>query len=185
MVLPTEVITVCEYLFMKTITLMLLLFTSVSSSFAADNARHAQNDNIREAVFRYQFDHARPSQKESAKVYFMAVAEADEADGDGPEEFLPLPLGDKRHDPSDALMSRFKEHMPPVRKNSALQARQQDAKPGLRFRVTTINWKSDTEVQVSGGHDDAWSASWTTFTVRKENGKWKVAKAELQRAIVA
>jgi hypothetical protein len=54
----------------------------------------------------------------------------------------------------------------------------------VRFRVTSIKWLSDEGVEVEGGYDDAWSASWTRFTLGKENGKWRVLKAELKRAFV-
>ena len=167
---------------MKTVAVMLLLLTCVSTGFAADSLRQAQNDDIREAVFRYQIDNARPSQKEKAEVYFLAVAGTE---NDDPPTFLPLPLGDERHDPSDELMHRLNPNKPPLLRNSALRTRDNNPKRGLRFRVTTIKWISAEEVEVKGGHDDYWSTEWKTFTVRKENGKWKVTKAELKRAVVA
>jgi hypothetical protein len=163
----------------KTIASILLFLTSILPGVTAENLRQAQLDDIREAVFRYQLEHARASQKEHREVYFFAVAEKD-----GRDEFLPLPLGNKRHNPSEDLMSRFKEHKPAIRKNSDLQIRRKDPKRGLRFRATKIQWLSDTEAKVDGGYDDAWGASWATFTVIKENGKWRVISSELKKAWV-
>ncbi len=50
----------------------------------------ANEDDIREAVFRYQFAHNASAQQQGAKVYFLSLAE------------------DK--DPSDRFMLRFKDH---------------------------------------------------------------------------
>src|SRR6516162_9199831 len=43
---------------MKLITGLLVLFTSALLGFASDAARESQVDDVREAVFRYQFDHS-------------------------------------------------------------------------------------------------------------------------------
>lgn len=57
--------------------------------------------------------------------------------------------------------------------------RRQERK-ALIFRVTSIKWKSDTEVDVSGGYYEAGlSASGNTYTVKKEKGKWKVTNDKM------
>jgi hypothetical protein len=46
---------------------------------------------------------------------------------------------------------------------------------GLLFHVSKVVWKSDTEVEVKGGYyERGLSSSANTYTVKKENGKWKV-----------
>lgn len=170
---------------MKTIRLFsaLLAFVMAGCASVTDVPREidTQIDDIREVVFRYQFDHATSNHKENA-VYFLAVANS-ESEGRGAS--FPLPLGDRRHDPSDQLMARFRDQRPPVRKNSELHSRATRLPPhGLRFRVTDLKWISETEVEGKGGHDDAWSASWVTFTVEKESGKWTVVRATLKGAWV-
>ena len=171
---------------MKTIRLLSLILTFVLVGCAivpdAQQKRDAQFDDIREAVFRYQFEHATSNHKENA-VCFLAVADS-EFEPRGAS--WPLPLGDRRHDPSDRLMAELKDQNPPVRKNSELRSRAMRLPPhGLRFRVTEIKWFSETEVEVKGGHDDAWSASWITFNVKKENGKWMVVRATFKGSWVA
>ena len=58
----------------------------------------AEKDNIREAVFRYQFEHNASGQQQNAKVYFLSL--------------------DKGADPNKAFMLRFRDHNPPVKKRS-------------------------------------------------------------------
>lgn len=158
---------------------ILLFVASSLTVLAADDIREAQSDDIRYAVIRYQIDNARLNQKENVKLYYLAVAEKDVPPKREPPPRLPLPLGDKRHDPSEALISRFENHQPPMLKNSALKQHEKSySKRGVRFRATRIVWKSNDEVEVDGGYDDAWSALWTTFTVRKVDGRWRVLEAE-------
>src|SRR5262245_40254773 len=104
---------------MKTVRLhsLLLAFVLLGCAGIPDTS-DARFDDIREAVFRYQFDHATPNHRENA-VYFLAVADSEsKAKGS-----WPLPLGDRKHDPSDGLMARFNDQRPPVQKNSAMHSR--------------------------------------------------------------
>ena len=170
---------------MKSLRNILLLVASSLTVWPADDIREAQSDDIRYAVIRYQIDNARLNQKENVKVYYLAVAEKDAPPKREPPPQLPLPLGDKRHDPSDALIGRFENHQPPMLKNSALkQHAKAPSKRGVRFRATRIEWKSNEEVEVDGGYDDAWSAAWTTFAVRKMDGKWQVMKAQVKHSFI-
>ena len=145
---------------------LLVAFTSVG--MAADQARQLQEEDIREAVFRWQFDNNVSGQQKRAKVYFLAV-------------------GEKSGDPSDELLKRFADHQPPVRKRSACTADagkgvldKRTGEQGLLFRVTNIKWKSDTEVEVEGGYYEAGlSASGNLYTLKKEQGKWKVVNDKL------
>jgi hypothetical protein len=144
---------------------LFLLYLFASLGFAADTTRHGAEDAIREAVFRWQFDHNISGQQQKAQVYFLSI-------------------GEKGGDPSDAFMKRFADRKPPVRKKSACTADaykgvwdKQTGEEGLILRVTNIKWNSDTEVEVTGGFYAAGaSASGNTYTLKKEKGKWKVTK---------
>ena len=48
-------------------------------------------------------------------------------------------------------------------------------RPLYIFRVGSIEWKSDIEVEVGGGYyASGWGASGNTYTLKKVNGKWQV-----------
>ena len=138
---------------MKVIAPLFLLCAFSSLGFAADNVRESQTDDIREAVFRWQFDHNASSQQKKAQAYFLGVGDRD--------------------DPTDEFMKRFANHKPPVRKASACSADagkgvrdKKTGEKGLIFRVRKIEWKSDTEVEVQGGYyEGGLSASSNTYTV--------------------
>jgi hypothetical protein len=147
----------------RTVWCVLFLFCLAFVSLAADTSRLSQEDDIREAVFRHQFEHNASGQQKSAHDYFLAI-------------------GEKNADPSDEFMKRFAHNKPPVRKASACRGdssgwivNKRTGKHGLLFRVASITWISDTEVKVWGGYDEAnLSSSGNTYTVNKENGQWKV-----------
>jgi hypothetical protein len=153
---------------MKTTAYFFLLFAFTSLGLAADKTRDSQTDDIREAVFRWQFDHNASGQQTNAQVYFLEV-------------------GEKGGDPTDEFMKRFADHKPSVRKVSASSASagkgvldKKTGEKGLIFRVTSIEWKSDTEVDVSGGYYEAGlSASGNTYTLKKDKGKWKVTNDKM------
>jgi hypothetical protein len=150
---------------MRNIASLLLLCAFVLVGIAADNVRENDDEDIHEAVFRWQFDHNTSGQQKKAKVYFLEA-------------------GKKGGDPSDALLRRFAANQPPVRKRSECDP---DAGPGvvdkrtgergLLFRVSSIRWKSDVEVEARGGfYESGLSASRNLYTLKKEEGKWKVTK---------
>jgi hypothetical protein len=153
---------------MKIIIHFLLLFMCSSLCLAADQARESQTDDIREAVFRWQFDHNASGQQANTYVYFLAV-------------------GEKDGDPSDEFIKRFSGHKPSVRKVSACSADarkgvldKKTGERGLIFRIRSIDWKSDTEVDAQGGYYEAGdSASGNTYTLKKEKGKWKVTNDKM------
>ncbi|MEJ2444831.1 MAG: hypothetical protein P8Y42_15525 [Exilibacterium sp.] len=124
---------------MKTIASFLLLFVFSSVGFTATDALKNQEDDIRETVFRWQFEHNASGQQQKAKAYYLQIGEKD--------------------DPSDVFIKRFDEHKPPVRKASACTADaingvrdKKTGEKGLLFRATSIEWKSATEVKMKGGY---------------------------------
>jgi hypothetical protein len=148
---------------MKTIAQLFLLLAFTSLGFAADKTRAIQTDDIREAVFRWQFDHNASGQQTNAHAYFLSI-------------------GHKGDDPTEEFIKRFADHKPPVRKVSAGTADagksvfdKKTGEKGLLFHVTSIEWKSDTQVEVKGGYYEAGqSGSGNTYTLKRETSKWKV-----------
>jgi len=152
---------------MKTVARLFLFIAFVSLGFAADKSRQIQTDDIREAVFRWQFEHNSSYQQQNAGVYFLEV-------------------GENEGDPSDEFIKRFAGNKPPVRKRSECSVStggvfdKKTREKGLVFRATKIKWKTDTEVDVKGGYNEhGLSASGNTYTLKKENGKWKVVNDKM------
>ena len=149
---------------MKTIVALFTLLPFAYFGYAADRTREGQIDDIREAVFRYQFDHIKPQEKD-AQLYVLGV-------------------GASCSDPSDEFLKRFAGHQPPVKKASAsdwVQDRGRiDKETGgkaLMFCAHSIAWISDTDVEVSGAHYSSMVAQiGDYFTVKREDGKWKVTE---------
>lgn len=126
--------------------------------------RAAEEDNIREAVFRYQFEHNGSGQQQKANAYCLSIL-----------------LDQKKSDPSYDFMKRFDGHKPPVRKASECHSTKVEVvenrtgKSALIFSVSSITWVSETEVTVGGGYEEAnLSSSGSTYTVKKQGGKWTV-----------
>jgi hypothetical protein len=126
----------------------------------------ADEDDIREAVFRYEFAHNASGQQQNAKLYFLSV--------------------DKDKDPSDAFISRFKDHKPPVKKRSRATGEfevidKETGERGLIFRATTIKQLSEDKVEVDGGYYEAGlSSSGNTYAVERKDHKWVVTKDEMR-----
>jgi len=151
----------------------LLLFVAATACLGAQKSSRAKaEDDIREAVFRYQFTHncwGRPE-----KVYFLSV-------------------NDK--DPSKAFMRRFRGHKPPVkpvskcridknlvpgRPKTAVIDRETGDR-GLIFKTEKIKWLNATKVAVEGGYyADGRGASGNTYTVEMKKGRWVVTKDDMK-----
>ena len=153
---------------MKTIPRLFIVLAFASLGVAADKAREDQENDIREAVFRYQFHHYNPPLQKTAGAYYLGV-------------------GEKITDPSDEFMKRFTDHKPPVRKISTVHYvpdkgifDNKTEVQGLAFIIRSLKWISDTEVEVSGKcYEGPVSATGNIYTVKKENGKWKVTKDKM------
>lgn len=76
------------------LVLMLIAF----SSLAIDSDRARQEDDIREAMFRYQFDHNELVRQPHASAYCLAIL-----------------VNGKDSEPVDAFMKRFAHHHPAFR----------------------------------------------------------------------
>lgn len=145
---------------------IVILLCFVAAGLASDGGRAAEEDNIREAVFRHQFEHNASGQQRHAHAYCLAIM-----------------TGDQHKDPSHRFMTRFSHHKPSVRKASDCHwteiqvVENRWGRSALIFFVSDITWVSDTEVTVNGGYEEGnVSSSGNTYTVVKEKGKWTVVK---------
>jgi hypothetical protein len=134
-----------------------------------DSFRFVQEQNIREVVFRYLFDHNASGQQRNALIFCLSLS------------------FDEHVDPSDEFMKRFDSHNPPVRKISdcaehpfAGVTDKRTGKRALLLRVTTIQWISEVEGEVGGGYyEGPLNASGNTFRVVRSRGQWKVVGDKL------
>jgi hypothetical protein len=150
---------------MKSILPCILFFVFASFALAAETSRDAQIDDIHEALFRHQFAH----QSQTNGVRFLSV-------------------GETGNDPSDQFLKRFADSKIPVRKVSACKHTPHNGVPvdkkkgvaGMIYSIGAIKWISDTEVETHGGcYMSKLGSDWNSYTLKKENGAWKVIKEKL------
>lgn len=156
---------VMRSLILTTIALAGFILAQATSTPRSDGAalRLAQENDIREAVFRYQFRHNASILGQKAAVYCLSI-------------------GENGADPSDEFMRRFTGLKQRVRKVSECNidsysgvVEKRTGKRGLLLGARDIKWISGTEVQVAGGYfEDGLSATHNTYTLRKTQGKWRV-----------
>lgn len=132
--------------------------TAPTSSGGSSPTRAAAEEDIAEAVFRYQFDHnASGIQKQAARYC------------------LSLP-GDRS--PGEAFLQRFQGNQPPVA--SAEECERVGGK-NLFFRVQRFDWRRDNEVWVRGGYYEGnLSSSVEAYQVVLQNGRWVVKGARME-----
>ena len=148
---------------LSVILLPLLLAASATLS-AGDGDKVREEDDIREAVLLYQFDHNASGLQNHADAYCIFVT-----------------IGEKRVDPSNEFLKRFAHHKPPVRKGSAchwskdVEVLDRIGRPALIFTISKVSWASDIEATVEGGYEEGnVSSSAESYTVKKQGGKWVV-----------
>ncbi|MFL6237835.1 MAG: hypothetical protein ACJ76N_32255 [Thermoanaerobaculia bacterium] len=143
------------------IALLLLSLSACAASAPpppSGPGRLTAETDIAEAVFRYQFEHNASAIQEKADHYCLSF----------PNE----------RSPDAAFLQRFQGNHPPV-----LSADECERKSGhdLFFRVQRLDWRSDTEVWVSGGYwEGNLSSSKESYRVRLKNGKWVVDGARME-----
>jgi hypothetical protein len=125
-------------------------------------------DDIREAVFRYQFEHGWPLEFPPV-AYFLAIEGRSRASD---------------RDPDDAFMSRFDGHQPPTLKASLVTDRviegvthRDTGERGLILRVTEITWITGAEVTVEGSiYQSGAGAEGHEYRVVLDGGRWTVVE---------
>ena len=128
----------------------------------------ASRDDIREAVFRYQFVHDWPLEF-PAEFYFLAI--------EGRSRITD-------RDPDDDFMRRFAGHQPPALKVSEVAddylngvTHKDTGGRGLIFRVTEITWVTGSEVTVEGSmYYNGVAAAGHQYRVVLDNGVWTVVE---------
>ena len=128
----------------------------------------SEEDQIREAVFRHQFEYNASGLGKAANVYFLSV--------------------EGYNDPSPLLLKQFDGHLPPVKPASASGSEPGTAQvldrdsglPGLIFWIEEIRWVSDDKVEVEGGYEEASeSGSRNVYHLRKDGGCWEVVGSQM------
>lgn len=118
-------------------------------------------DDIREAVFRYQFQQYDAKGSRNFTVY--------------------LSVGDPQG-PSDDFMKRFRKEMPFVKKSAeAVISPTEGVKNGIILIAEEVNWTHPDRAVVSGGYYIAsLGAESNLYTVQRKNGKWAVTDVRLE-----
>ena len=128
----------------------------------------SEEDQIREAVFRYQFEFNASGLGKTAGAYYLRI------EGDA--------------DPSPPLIRQFEGHLPQVKAVSASELEPGTAQvidresglPGLIFWIEEIRWLSDYEVEVEGGYEEASeSGSVNIYRLEKIDNRWKVVEVQM------
>ncbi len=142
---------------------------------------HSQidEDNIREAVFRYQFEHnASGWMNCDTIIYFLSV---------GTQGYYPGRWNDR--DPGNEFLNRFEKNnllVKPFTECKFFKNKVIDKKTGavgIIFRAGKIKWISNDKVEVEDGYRAGnISNSENTYYLSRENALWKVTK-DLSRGI--
>ncbi len=150
-------------------------------------------DDIREAVFRYEFRHNCSGRQSQACAYYIGMARGwSNQFGEVTNPVLRAAgveafggMADEPSDPKSWLLRRFRGHTPAVKKYSEHEVRDltdgvqdaRSAKPGLVFIVGGIRWIGPDEVEVEGGYyEDGLSSSGSIYRLERRKGKWTVVR---------
>jgi hypothetical protein len=141
----------------------------------------AVEDDIREAVLRYQMAHWATGSDKAAKGVADPIGKAVAA-----ASFYKVFFISTNHDedPSDDFMKRFDKF--PIRVEKISQSdldkklgnavvEKATGEKGIQFRVGKIKWNGSNSVEVEGGYFcNGLCASGETFKVRRKQGVWAV-----------
>ena len=129
-----------------------------ASSNSVPSTRAAAEDDIAEAVFRYQFDHNASAVQKGAEKHCLSF----------PGERMP----------SAEFLKRFEGDRTPVFAADRCERR---SGKSLFFRIQRLDWHGDDEVWVRGGYwEGNLSSSIELYRVLKEKGKWVVKGARME-----
>jgi hypothetical protein len=149
---------------MKALLISILLATLVATPATqkggAESPQAAQDDNVREAVFRYQFSHVTLI----FAYHFIAI--------DG-------------KNPSETFLQRFRDDAPPVRplseaervkKPMKMVVNRNDQKQGVIFYLGPVKWTSEAKADVEGRFEcgDTCDELSGVYHVTKQGGIWVV-----------
>jgi hypothetical protein len=141
-------------------------FLSCSTFRFCCNSENRRLDDIREAVFRYQFQNSDPTKWQNMEVYFL--------------ELMP----DKKS-PSPEFINRFSDIYPPVKpvSDAVINPRngvvtdKETGKEGIIFNIEAIRWVDKDSVEVDGSFYVAnLCAEGHTYYLKWFKGIWVVYK---------
>ena len=115
--------------------------------------RAAQEEVLREAMFRYLIDNT--NRQEHFSVCYLSVGT-----GSG-------------QDPEAALLMRLRGSQPPVQAASAFQS---DRKKWTAYRVAAFQWQDDSHVKIEAvaSQSNVFSSVYLTLTCTLRNGWWVI-----------
>lgn len=173
----------------KLITLFSVLFLLAGAAKSQGNpeaaTRAASEEDIREAVLRYQMeDWIRTVDKDEAEAKNPADKEAAQH-----YNFKIFFIETNGMDPTDDFMKRF-HGIPRILKKSSYSevakvmrmpiVDKETQERGIIFSADGIRWLGKNRVKVDGGyHCDGLCGADYTFDVRFEKGRWVVTKARM------
>lgn len=130
----------------------------------------SEEADIREAVFRYQFQNTQTAKKKDVDVIFITLDRG---------AYLP----------TQEFMDRFSDHEPPVKLASQCFAAGKwhaiveyyTGRGGIVFAAGPIYWVSDTKVEVTGQYNKSgMNAGGNHYVLVKRNGRWTVVESRLR-----
>jgi hypothetical protein len=134
---------------MRLLLLLLLPLLCSSCGPSAKLNRAKAQDDIREAVFRYQFAQF---QHGAERIYFLRIA---------------------GEDPSDEFMHRFSADKTPVKKASESEP----GTRGVTCEVGQTKWTGEKSVEIPASYRiGEKGAARYMFFLKWDNGKWKVTR---------
>jgi hypothetical protein len=145
----------------------LLLFTLLLSQTVSTAPGADTEDDIREAVIRYMFEHSATQQHPYASTIFIAL--------------------ERDKDPSDEFMKRFEGNRPIVKKlsgstytsDTGMIVDKETGRGGIRYNVGTIKWINEKEARVEASYYVAMLfAGGCQYRIVQERRKWVVKGCE-------
>lgn len=124
-------------------------------------------DSIREIVFKEILKHWIPKSDKNLKAYYLSV---------------------DNKDPSENLLKKFTDYKVSIKKVSELTISLEDGnssldealkKQGVLFSISKLDWKNKDEVKTNAGsYLGNMGSDGCLYTLKRENGEWKIISAE-------
>jgi hypothetical protein len=127
---------------MKTRLILLILLPFLLSCqhmpVGTPKTRQEQEEDILEAVFRYQFEHCPYGFVGQQTTFYLSIANFRKG-------IPPFPI--RKRDPNDAFMNRFQSQNPQVKKHSVISYKDSNF---INLSAGNIKWLNNAEVEVMG-----------------------------------